>query len=172
MFWIRRLFPIFFERLWTKLGPWTFIWLFQATIPMHAKFIYKWSFWDGLRTLSNLRSLIRFHEWIPIVVSTLFSYCTRSHSTLNCTYPWDSPPLSHDQTFRWNLSHCHKGNIVLIHKSCFMPLNLWCLCNTFFPSPIWSINQGWMWNSNPWHPMHLGPSPWLGYSLIDHGKCL
>jgi hypothetical protein len=172
MFWIKQLLPTFFERLWTKLRPWTFIWLFHATIPTHAKFIYKWSFWDGLWTPSNLLSPIRFHEWILIIVSTLFSYRTRSHSILNCTYPWGSLPLSHDQTFGWNLSHSRKGNIVLTHKPCFMPLILWCLYNTFFPTPIWSINQGWMWNNNPWHPMHLGPSLSLGCSSIGHGKCL
>jgi hypothetical protein len=46
----------------------------------------------------------------------LFSYCIRSHSTPNCIRPWSSPPLSHDQAFRWSSSHCNGGNIVSIHK--------------------------------------------------------
>ncbi len=38
------------------------------------------------------------------------SYCTRSHSTLNCTYLWGSPCFNHDQAFKWSSSHYHKGS--------------------------------------------------------------
>jgi hypothetical protein len=50
----------------------------------------------------------------------------------------------------------------------FMPSILWHLCNTFFPTPIQSSNQRWIWNNNPWHQMHFGPSPspWLGCFLV------
>jgi hypothetical protein len=53
---------------------------------MYIEFIYKWSFWDGLRTLMRLSSFKRCHEWIPTIVSTLISYRIRSHSMLNCTH--------------------------------------------------------------------------------------
>jgi hypothetical protein len=42
-------FPFFLGRPWTKPKPWSFIWFLQTNIPTHAKFIYKWSFWDGLQ---------------------------------------------------------------------------------------------------------------------------
>jgi hypothetical protein len=71
----------------------------------------------------------------------LFSYCTRSNSTSNCTYPWGNPPFSHDQTFRWSSSHCNKGNNILIHKAHFMLSISWCFCNTFLPTPI--QNNDW-----------------------------
>jgi hypothetical protein len=53
---------------------------------------------------------------ISSMVPTLFSYCIRSHSTSNCTCPWNSSFLSHDQPFRWSSSPCSAGNIVYIHK--------------------------------------------------------
>jgi hypothetical protein len=149
------IFPLFFERLQTRPRLWIFIWLFQVNIPTHAKFIFKWSFWDGFRTPLRLLSPRRFCKWILTVVSTLLSYCTRSHSTSNYTYLWGSMLFRHDQTFRWNLSHCHKGSIVLTRKPYFMPSISQCLCNTFLPTPIQNSNQGWMWRNNPWH---LGPS--------------
>ncbi len=46
----------------------------------------------------------KFHEWISTIVSTLLSYCTRSHSTLNWTYPWGNLPFNHDQALKWSLS--------------------------------------------------------------------
>jgi hypothetical protein len=97
----------------------------------------------------------------------LFSYCTRSHSTLNYTFPWSGPPLSHDQTLNWSSFHCHGGSFVLIHRSwLIMLLNLWCFSNTFIPPPIWNYNQGWMWNSNPQHYMHFGLTPhWIVFQL-------
>jgi hypothetical protein len=64
----------------------------------------------------------RFNEWTTLVVPTLLSYHTKSHSTPNCTCLWSSPLFSHDQTFRCNLSHYSGGNIVLTHKLCFMLL--------------------------------------------------
>jgi len=65
---------------------------------------------------------VYFHlEWVPLVISILFSYHTSSHSTLNYTCPWNNPPLSHDQAFKWNLSHCSVRNVVLTHKPHFMP---------------------------------------------------
>jgi hypothetical protein len=119
---------------------------------------------------------IVFTQKIPQVDShkifNFVSYHINSHSTLNCTYPWGSSPFSHNQAFRWNSSHYHKGNVILIHKSHFMPSILWCLCNTFLFTLIMSNNQRWMWNNNLWHQMHLGPLvPWLGCSLIGHCKC-
>jgi hypothetical protein len=47
-----------------------------------------------------------------LVISTLLSYRSRSHSTLNCMCPWSSSPFTHDQTFKWNLSHYNGGNII------------------------------------------------------------
>jgi len=41
---IRWLFFVFPWRLWTKLGPQTFFWFLQVSVPMHATFIGKWSF--------------------------------------------------------------------------------------------------------------------------------
>jgi hypothetical protein len=70
----------------------------------------------------------------------------------------------------WNLSHWYKGNIVSIHKAHFMLSILQYLCNAFILTPIWSSNQGWMWNHNPWHQVHLEPQ--LGCFLPKHGKCL
>jgi hypothetical protein len=67
-----------------------------------------------------------------------------------------SPPFNHNQAFKWSSFHYHKGKVVLIHKSHFMPLILRCFCNTFIFTLIWSNNQGWMWSSNLWHQMHLG----------------
>ncbi len=64
------------------------------------------------------------------------------------------------------------GNIVSIHNLCFMPLILWCLCNTFFLTQIWNYNQGHMWSCDPWYQVHFGPSPWLNDSSIRHGECL
>jgi hypothetical protein len=28
----------------------------------------------------------------------------------------------------------------------------------------------WLWRNNPWHQMHLGPSPWLGCPSVRHGN--
>jgi hypothetical protein len=125
-----------------KLEPWTFIWFLQANIPTHAKIIYKWSFRDVFQTPLDVLSPKRFRKWIPTIISTLLSYHTRSHSMLNCTYSWGSPPFNHDQAFRWNSSHCHRGNVVLNHKPCFMLLVLQHLCSKFLPTPIWSSNRG------------------------------
>jgi hypothetical protein len=82
----------------------------------------------------------KFNKWIPLVIPTLFSYCTLPHSTPNCTCLWNSSLLSHDQAFKGSLSHCSGGNIVLIHKSHFMSSILWSFCNTFFHTLIWSCN--------------------------------
>jgi hypothetical protein len=87
---------------------------------------------------------------------------------LNCTYPWGNLPFHHDQTFMWSLPHCHRGKVVSIHKLHFMFSISWHLCNTFLPTPIQSSNQRWMWNSNPWHQVHLGPSPRLGCFPTRH----
>jgi hypothetical protein len=51
--WIKWLILIFFERLQIKLGPWTFIWLFQTSILMHVEFISKWLFRDGFEHFWN-----------------------------------------------------------------------------------------------------------------------
>jgi hypothetical protein len=83
----------------------------------------------------------RLYEWIFTIVSTLFSYHSRSHFMSNCTYPLGNSPFNCDQTFKC-LSHCHWGNVVLIHKLHFMPSLSWCLCNVFLPTPIQSSNQG------------------------------
>jgi hypothetical protein len=98
---------------------------------------------------------------------TLFSYHTRSHSMLNYLCPWSGSSLNHDQALMWNLSRCHGGNVVLSHKPCFMPSISQCFYNTFLPTLIWNNNQGWMWNNNPWHQMHLKPSPWLIVIQLD-----
>jgi hypothetical protein len=105
----------------------------------------------------------------------LFQLYFKSHKVTlpsNCTYPWGNLPLRHDQTFWWSSSHCWKGNTISIHKSRFMFSILWHLCNTFFPSPIRSSNQGRIWNSNPWHEMHLGPSTRLGCYPTKCFECL
>jgi hypothetical protein len=133
---------------------------FTVGIPMHVKFICKWSFWDVFWTPLELFSPRRFHEWLPTIISILFSYHTRSHSTLNYPCPWGGSSLNHDQTFMWNLSHCHGGNVVSNHNPCFMPSISQCFCNTFLPTLVWNNNQGWMWNNNPWHQMHLKLSPY------------
>ncbi len=73
--------------------------------------------------------------------------------------------------FRWSLPHYYKRNIIWTHKLHFMPLILQCFYNTFLPSPIQNSNQRWMWNSNLWHKMHLGPSLQLGYFPAKHGEC-
>jgi hypothetical protein len=87
-------------------------------------------------------------KWIPMVISTLFFH-VKSHISRG------NSPFSHDQTFKWISPHYCGGNVVLILKSCFMPSILWCLCNTFFPTPIWNYNQGGMWRCN-----HGIRSPW------------
>jgi hypothetical protein len=97
----------------------------------------------------------KFSKWIPSIVPTLFSYYTRSHSTPNCMCLWSDSPLSHDQTFRWSSSHYNAGSIISTHKSHFMSLIPWNLCNTLFPTRIWSYNKRWLWNSNPQHQIHL-----------------
>ncbi len=137
---IKWLFSIFPWRLRVRLRPWALFWFFQVGIPMHVTFISKWSFWDGFWTTSKLFSPWKFSELIPLVVPTLFSYCTGPHSTLNCTCPWNGPLFNHDQAFRWNSSHCSGGNIVSIHKPSFMFSISWSICNTLFPTPIWSYN--------------------------------
>jgi hypothetical protein len=114
----------------------TFFRFFQVGIPMHVTLIDKWSFWDGFWKHLRLFSPWRFNEWIPLVVPTLFLYRIRSHSTLNCMCPWSGLPLSRDQAFKWKLSHCRKGNIVLIHKPHFLFSILWNFWNTFFRTPI------------------------------------
>ncbi len=139
---------------------------------MHATCINKWSFWNGFWISSKSFSPENFNEWIPLVVPILFSYCTRSHSTPNYTCFWSDPPFNHDQTFKWNSSHCSGGKIILTHKPHFMfsiPQNL---CNTFLPTPIWSCKWRWLWSNNPWHQVHPRPSPWPGYSLVRCGKRL
>jgi hypothetical protein len=93
----------------------------------------------------------KFSKWIPSIVPTLFSYCTRSHSTPNCMCLWSGLPLSHEQTFGWSSSHYNGGSIILIHKPRFMSSIPWNLRTTFFPRQIWSYNKGWLWNSNPLH---------------------
>ncbi len=80
----------------------------------------------------------RFNEWILSIVPTLLSYRIGSHSTPNCMHPWSGSPFNHDQT--WSLSHCSGGNIISTHKLPFMPLIPWNVCNTFFPTLIWSCN--------------------------------
>jgi hypothetical protein len=109
---------------------------FQVNVLMHVAFINKRSFKDGFWTPSRLFSPWRFNEWIPLVVPTLFSYCIRPHSTPNCTCLWSGLPLSDDQAFMWNLSHCNGGSIVSIHKSRIMFSVPWNFCNTLFPTPI------------------------------------
>jgi hypothetical protein len=81
----------------------------------------------------------------------LFSYRTRSHSTLNCACLWGSPLPNLDQVLRWSSSHNCSENIILTHEVYFMPLILKCLCNTFFPISFWNSNQRWTWNNNSWH---------------------
>jgi hypothetical protein len=108
----------------------------------------------------------------------LLLFCTWTHFWVlqgvesASTYPWGCSLFGHDQTLRWSSSHCHNGNVVSIHKPHFMLSILWCVCNTFFPTPIQNNNQGWMWNNGPWHQVHLGPSFQLGCFLARCDKCL
>ncbi len=95
-FWIKWFLLVFPRKLWTKPSLWAFIWFLQVGIPTHAAFIYKWSFWDGFWTPSKLFSPIWFYEWFPTIISTLFSYCTRSHFASNYTCCCSALPLSHD----------------------------------------------------------------------------
>jgi hypothetical protein len=118
-------------------------------------------------TFSRLFSFGRFCKWIFTFVSTLFPYHARSHPTSNC----NDLLFNHDQTFRWSSTHCHGGNIVLIHKWHIMLLISQCCCNTFFLTPIWSCSHKWMWSYDPWYHVHFGPSPWLGGFLVGHGEC-
>ncbi len=130
-------------------------------------------FWECECHLHTLPKVgLQHYKWIPIVVSTLLSYCTRSHFMSNCTYPWGGSLFNHEQTFEWNSSHYRRGNIVSTHKPWFMPSISWCLCNTFLPTPIQSSNQGSIWNNNPWHSVHFRLWPWLGCSQPKFGKCL
>jgi hypothetical protein len=137
---IKWLFLIFPWRLWTQLRPRIIFRFLQIDVPTHVAFINKWSFWDGFWTILGLISLWKFSEWIPLVVPTLFSYCTWPHSTPNYTCPWSCPPFSHDQAFKWNFSHYSGGNIISTHKPHFMSLISWNFCDTLFPTPIWSCN--------------------------------
>jgi hypothetical protein len=107
---------------------------------MHATFINKRYFLNGFWTPLGLFSTWRFNEWILSIVSTLFSYCIKSHSTPNRTCPWNGLPRNHDQAFMWSSSHLNGGNIVSTHELHFMVSILWSFCNTFFPTPIWSCN--------------------------------
>jgi hypothetical protein len=144
---------------------------FQINILIHVAFIDKWSLWDGFWTPSGLFSPRRLCKWIPIVVSTLLSYHARSHSTLNYTCPWNDLLFSHDQVFRWNSFHYRRGNVVSIHKPCFMFLILWCFCNTFIHAQIRCCNQRRMWSNNPWHHVHFKLSPQLDCCVARHDKC-
>jgi hypothetical protein len=83
----------------------------------------KYEVYDG-EELKVKMDGIRFNKWIPSIVPILFSYCTKPHSTPNCTCPWSGPPFSHDQTFKWSSSHCGEGNIISTHKLRFMFSNL------------------------------------------------
>ncbi len=56
-----------------------------------------------------------------------------THSTSNCTYPWNSPPPYDDKACRWSSSHYNARNIVWTHKPHFMLLIPQHFCNTFFP---------------------------------------
>jgi hypothetical protein len=60
---------------------------------------------------------LRFSKWTLSVVLTLFSYCTRSHSTPNCMHLWSGPLLNHDQAFRWSSSHFVVGETLYRLKS-------------------------------------------------------
>jgi len=53
----------------------------------------------------------KFNEWIPLVISGLFSYYIGSHSTLNCTSPWNGSFFNHDQVFRWNSSNYNEETL-------------------------------------------------------------
>ncbi len=137
---IKWLFFTFPWRLQATPGPRTFFQFLQISNPTHVTFINKWSFWDDFWTPLGLFSPYKFSEWILSIIPTLFSYCTRPHSTPNCTCPWSSLPLRHDQTFKWNSSHDSGGNIISTHTPCFMSSISWSFCNTLFPTPIWSCN--------------------------------
>ncbi len=102
----------------------------------------------------------------------MFSYCTRSHSTLNYTCPWSDLLINHDETFKWSSPHCHARSVVSIHKLRFMFSILWWFYNTFILTLILICNQGWMWSNNPCHCMHLGLSPWLCCFLVKCDKSL
>lgn len=119
--WIKWFFPIFFKNYELdqnfELSSNSF-----KLILIHVTFIYKWSFWDGFWTPKRLFSPKRLCKWIPTIVSTLLSYHTRSHFTLNYPCFWGGLFHNHDQAFKWNLSHCHGGNVVSIHKLHFMLL--------------------------------------------------
>jgi len=84
--------------------------------------------------------------FVVVVISTLFSCRTMSHSTLNCIGPWNGPPLTITKPLGGLLSHYNGGSFVSIHKSCFMPLILWCFYNAFLPPTIWNCNYMWLWS--------------------------
>ncbi len=137
---IKWLLFVFLRKLRAKPKFQAFFWFLQIDIPTHATFISKWSFWDGFWTPLGLFSPWRFNKWIPLVVLTLFSYCTRPHSTPNCMCPWNSLPFSHDQTFKWNSSNYSGASIISTHMSGFMSSIPWNFCNTLFRTPIWNCN--------------------------------
>jgi hypothetical protein len=93
-------------------------------------------------TPSKLFSLRRFNKWIHSVVLTLFSYCTRSHSTSNCIYPWNSMPPYHDKAYRWSSFHCSARNIIFTHKPSFMLSIPQQFCNTFLPHQFGAAIKG------------------------------
>jgi hypothetical protein len=64
-----------------------------------------------------------FSEWILLVVSTLFSYYTRSHSTLNYMSPWNGLLLNLDQAFKWSSSHYIMGKHYIDSQVLFYAFN-------------------------------------------------
>ncbi len=100
--WIKWLLLTFLKRLWARPKPQAFFLFFQIDILTHAPSINKWYFWNGFWAPSRLLSPKIFNEWILSIVSTLFSYRLRFHSTSNCMCFWSNLSFSYDQAFRWS----------------------------------------------------------------------
>jgi hypothetical protein len=98
---------------------------------MHVSFIGKWSFWDGFLTTLGLFSFKRFSKWIPLVVS-IFFHITQGHNPLWITHVLRVARFLTMTKPLWTLSHCDGGNIIFIHKPCFMFSIFRCFCNIFF----------------------------------------
>jgi len=111
---------------------------FQRTL----HFIDEWSFLGGFWTHLGLLSPRRFNEWIPLVILTLCSHCTWSHSTLNWMCPWCNLFLSHDLIFKWNLFHYSGETLYWLtsHTLCFQFHNVF--ATHFSPHQFGIVTKG------------------------------
>jgi hypothetical protein len=119
----------------------------------------------------HLQNLFRLRNYMN-GFSQLFQLCchiAQGHIPHQIAHLLGAPSLLTLTKPSSEMSHCYSADMILIHKPHFMPLILWCFCNTSPPSLIQNNNQGWMWSGNMWHKMHLDLSFQLDYFLVGHG---